>query len=131
MRSIEMKKIYIALLFLGFTFLSCDSETKKAEYYIQIGGISVAAYNSINSTPGLSAQQALAYCNQYPVYPDPYKDVRSGVSRSKLESDIDSLGYVEGFSKTQFLRMLDTSGAVFQMFILQNGDYMYAYVEEQ
>jgi len=124
--------ILAMVLVFGMVVVGCDNGSTSGgkTYYYQIGGISVAAWNLINSNPGISAQRALAYCNQYPVIGDPYKEVKSGYTRSRLENDLDQIS-IPGFSKTQFLKMLDSGGAVFQMFSLINGDYIYCYVEEE
>jgi hypothetical protein len=116
----------LVVLFIAGCEMLTDIETT---YYYQSGGVSTGAYPLIN-TAGLSAQQALAYCNQYPVLGDKYSDVKSGYKRSQLEGDLNKIN-VPGFSKTQFLRILDTSGAVFQMFVLVNNDIIYYYVEKQ
>jgi len=124
-----MKKFLFGLVIIVVAFIGCDLDTDPT-YYYQTGGISVTAFNLINSSPGITAKQALAYCNQYPVIPDVYKEVKSGYTRTQLENDLNKINVV-GFSKTQFLNMLDSYGDVFQMFILLNGDYIYYYVKEE
>ena len=132
-----MKKTYRFLLAaslvlaLAFT-LSCSSvsEDNHAEsYYVEAGSVSVYAYEWFNSNPGVNAYDVLQIINQFPVVPDPYKDAQRGVSREELEAE---LNYdIPGYSKEQFLRMLDTTGAVIQFFIMENGDYVYIFVEKE
>ena len=123
----------VTLFAVIFTLAGCDNGNGNngPTYYYETGGVSTTAYNLINSNPGLSAQQALAYCNQYPVAGDIYREAESGYTRSQLENDLNQLNNVPGFSKTQFLRMLDSTGAVFQLFSMVNNDIVYAYVEEE
>jgi len=88
----------VILLAVIFTLVGCDNGNKSPTYYYEIGTVSPKAYSLINSSPGLSAQQALAYCNQYPVTGDIYKEAESGYSRKELENDLNQIN-VSGFSK--------------------------------
>jgi len=123
---------------VGFSMASCDngggssgsSGGKNPTYYYETGGVSDTAYGYIYSNPGISAKQFRAYCLQYPVAGDIYREAESGYSRNQLENDLNQIN-VTGFSKTQFLQLLDSTGAVFQMFLLENGDKIYVYVEKE
>lgn len=131
------KKVLLVVLaitlVLGMTVVGCDNggSTPQAKYYVESGTISTTAYNLINTTPGISAEQALAYCNQYPVSNDKYKNTESGITRSELEDALNNFSSVPGFSKTQFLHMLDSTGGVFQMFTTVTNEIIYIYVAKQ
>jgi len=106
-----------------------DPPPRANTYYVESGSVSVYAYEWFNSNPGVDAYDVLRILNQYPVTPDPYKEVRTGVSRKELETEWLSLD-VPGFSKEQFLRLLDT-GAAIQFFITLDGGYIYLFVERE
>jgi len=129
------KKFWMGMLVMALAFgtmlTGCKMEPDDPKYYVEMGGISTTAYSLINSNPGITARQMLTYCNQYPVYNDQYKYAESGISRSELETELNSLNGVPGFSRAQFLRFLDEYGDVFSAFIAQNGDYIYVYVAKQ
>jgi uncharacterized protein YcfL len=137
----KMKKVILSffLVLSSLVFVGCGSsgsDSKETTYYTESGGVSASAYSLMNSHTGASAQQMLAYCHQYPITGDPYKGADTGLSRSQLENKIDDViaqsgGSIAGFSKTQFLHMLDQTGGVFQVFITVGGDYIYYYVEEE
>ncbi len=96
-------------------------------YYIEVAAVSVYAWNYWESHPGTTADQIISILRQYPVVPDEYREVYSNVSRSYLEDflDVD----VPGYSREQLLHMIDQTGAAIQFFEMQNGDYIYIYVE--
>lgn len=145
-----MKKLRVLrLLLIGLLLAGCSNSPTGSDdnkndinnnsndnithtYYLETGGISTTANDLINSTPGITAEQALAYCNQYAVFNDIYKDAEAGYSRADLETDLEKLeANVNNFHKDTFLRNLDLGGAYFQVFVAQNGDLIYAYVEEE
>jgi len=112
--------------------ISYSSGGKEETYYLELGGVSVKADDLINSTPGITATDALKYLNQYPIVPDKYKSVYSGVSRAEVEELFDEFSvYVEGFSKEQALRKLDTNGQVLLTILNSFGDWIYTYVERE
>jgi hypothetical protein len=139
----KVKSILLAAtlgLALALT-ISCSSDdgddnppvsSKKETYYTETGGVSVQANDLINSTPGISAADALKILNQYSVLGDKYKSAKPGVSRAELEEDLDKLSIsISGFSKEQVLRILDTRGRTL-MFLYNNvSDLVYIYVEKE
>jgi len=134
MKKAKMLSLTASLVLAIIFTLSCSSpddgdNSHTDTYYMESGSVSVYAYEWSNSNPGVSAYDMLRILNQYPVIPDPYKDAQRGVSRKELEAEL-SLD-VPGFSKEQFLRLLDTTGAAIQFFIMLDGGYFYFFVERE
>jgi hypothetical protein len=135
MRS-KLSKIALAAIFgiaLALTF-SCSSEGggKEETYYIERGGVSVKADDLIYSTPGLSAADAISILNQYPVIGDKYKVVKFGVSRAELEKELNEMSMsISGFSKEQFLNLLNTNGRALVTFSNRYNDLVYIYVQKE
>jgi hypothetical protein len=126
------KTICFGLMLFAIAITGCkwEPDQEPVKYYTESGSVSVGAHALMNASPGITAQQMLAYCHQYPVYGDIYKGAESGVTRKRLESALDQV-VASGLSKAQFLRLLDSTGAVLQTFLMLDGGMTFLYVEEQ
>jgi hypothetical protein len=129
-----MKKLsgilLVVLVGISTVFMGCLMDTPDPDptYFVAMGGISNGAANWENYCD--TAEEAYAFVLKYPVYSDQYRSSESGVTRAEIIQTIDS-NPVLAPNKAQFLKMLDDGGAVFQELIMQNGDRVYVYVEEE
>jgi hypothetical protein len=129
-----MRKIFfIETVLICLVLFACEiyvTPGAETSYYWQSGGVSTAAYNLLTSNQGISAGDAIIYCNQYPVAGDSYRDAKTERTRNQLENWVNTI-VVSGFSGTSFLRMLDSTGAAFYYSTKLNGDYVYYYAKKE
>jgi len=120
-------------LALAFT-LSCSSDNtingpdpspKQETYYMEQGAISETAYNLVKGLD-MPAEDAVSYCHRYPVSHDKYAEAESGISRARLEKELEPLP-----NKAAVLRSLDKDGAVFGIFEANYEDIVFLYIEKE
>jgi hypothetical protein len=120
------------------SFVGCGDGTignGGTAYYYQTGTVHPKAYSLISANvglvvqSGLPAQKAVAYCNQYPVYGK--NTAQSGCTRFRLERALEQITVMDVLERSKFLKLLDSGGAAFQMFTLDDGDVVYCYAEKE
>ena len=102
---------------------------KQETYYMEMGTVSETAYDYVKDLD-ISAKDAVSYCHRYP-YPtsmDKYVDAESGISRAKLEEELESL---PSGRKAVWLRSLDKDGAVFGLLTDVDGTIVFLYIEKE
>jgi len=106
-----------------------SSSPKQETYYMEMGTVSETAYDYVKDLD-ISAKDAVSYCHRYP-YPtsmDKYVDAESGISRAKLEEELESL---PSGRKAVWLRSLDKDGAVFGLLTDVDGTIVFLYIEKE
>jgi len=98
---------------------------KQETYYMEQGAISETAYNLVKGLD-MPAEDAVSYCHRYPVSHDKYAEAESGISRARLEKELEPLP-----NKAAVLRSLDKDGAVFGLFKVADGSTIFLYIEKE
>jgi hypothetical protein len=127
----------VALLILSFA--GCDgSGNAGTTYFYQSGIVSIEAHDAISrdmgiaEQSGLSAQRARDYCNQWSIYGETV--ARRGCTRLEIERFLEPA--MDFTTRTKFLRLLNSDGAAFQIFTMEDDEYYdvveyYYYVEKE
>jgi len=102
-----------------------SSSSKQETYYMEQGAISETAYNLVKGLD-MPAEDAVSYCHRYPVSHDKYAEAESGISRARLEKELEPLP-----NKAAVLRSLDKDGAVFGIFEANYEDLIFLYIEKE
>ncbi|MCL2879789.1 MAG: hypothetical protein FWF29_06040 [Treponema sp.] len=125
-----MKKLFfyfIALCLVTlFTACNLDNSTKQDTYFIHHAGLSTETYNYIQTTPGITAQQAYSNALQFPVIPDPSLVVKTDQTRQQVIDFLNTGG--SSTLTTQVMALVDQTGAAFQTYFATNGLWYYVYV---
>ena len=102
-----------------------SSSSKQETYYMETGTVSETAYNYVKNLDQ-PAEDLVTYCHRYPVSNDKYAEVESGLSRAKLEEELENIP-----NKVAVLRSLDKDGAVLGLFKVADGSTVFLYIEKE